>query len=188
MAYISTSTVSGLNASSRNYPETHWSSVRGHLPTPSTIYPGFKQPARATIAAPANLREGDYKAEEYNAQTQSYGDTPDLRIQITVEEVFDNYHSVVRHSGAPAGRFTFTAADSGDHRICFTPSRAAFGGAVVGGQILGTVKMTLDLAIGETSKIESTDKGKMDDIVQRVRDLKSKLEDIRKEQVFQRVG
>jgi hypothetical protein len=54
--------------------------------------------------------------------------------------------------------------------------------------IHGTVKFTLDLAIGETSKIESTDKGKIDDIVQKVRDLNSRLHDIKREQVFQRVS
>lgn len=44
------------------------------------------------------------------------------------------------------------------------------------------------MAIGETSEIESSDKGKMEDISQRVRDLNSRLQDIRREQVFQRVG
>ena len=58
---------------------------------------------------------------------------------------------------------------------------------MVGGVVQGSVKMTLDLAIGETSKIESNDKGKIADIVQKVRDLKSRLEDVRREQVFQRV-
>jgi len=52
----------------------------------------------------------------------------------------------------------------------------------------GTVKFTLDMAIGETSKIESTDKGKIDDIVQRISDLNKRMADIRREQVFQRVG
>ena len=45
----------------------------------------------------------------------------------------------------------------------------------------------LDLATGETSAIESTDKGKISDIVQRVKDLNARLQDIRREQVFQRV-
>lgn len=49
------------------------------------------------------------------------------------------------------------------------------------------VKLTLDIAIGATSKIESEDQGKMADIVQRVKDLNSRLQDIRREQVFQRV-
>lgn len=48
--------------------------------------------------------------------------------------------------------------------------------------------MTLDMAIGETSEIESTDKGKIHDIVQKVKDLNGRLSDIRKEQVFQRVS
>jgi len=51
----------------------------------------------------------------------------------------------------------------------------------------GAIKFSLDLAIGETSNIESTDKGKLDDIVQKVRDLNGRLQDIKREQVFQRV-
>lgn len=53
---------------------------------------------------------------------------------------------------------------------------------------MGGIKLTLDLAIGETSAIESKDKGKIDDIVKRVKDLNGRLQDIRREQVFQRVG
>ena len=50
------------------------------------------------------------------------------------------------------------------------------------------VKLTLDMAIGETSAIESADKGKMSEISQKVRDLNARLQDIRREQVFQRVS
>jgi hypothetical protein len=52
----------------------------------------------------------------------------------------------------------------------------------------GTVKFTLDMAIGETSNIESTDKGKINDIVQRVSDLNKRMQDVKREQVFQRVS
>ena len=58
---------------------------------------------------------------------------------------------------------------------------------MVGGQTLGNIKLTLDLAIGESSKIESSDKGKIQGIVQKVKDLNARLQDIRREQVFQRV-
>lgn len=54
--------------------------------------------------------------------------------------------------------------------------------------MLGNVKLTLDLAIGESSKIESSDKGKIQGIVQKVKDLNARLQDIRREQVFQRVS
>ncbi len=53
---------------------------------------------------------------------------------------------------------------------------------------MGGVKLTFDMVIGETSKIESTDKGKVEDLVSKVRDLNGRLQDIRREQVFQRVS
>ena len=59
---------------------------------------------------------------------------------------------------------------------------------MTGGGAQGQVKLTLDMAIGETSAIESTDKGKMSEISQKVRDLNGRLQDIRREQVFQRAS
>lgn len=106
---------------------------------------------------------------------------------MTVDEVFDNDHRVVNTKGSHTGKFTFSAADAGDHRICFTPSGASSGGWLSGGQGGGQVKLTLDLAIGETNAIESTDKAKIGELAQKVKDLNSRLVDIRREQVFQRV-
>lgn len=101
---------------------------------------------------------------------------------------------MISQRGTSNSRFTFTAAESGQHVICFTASGAAVqnagwlsGGSGTGPNGIGATKLTLDLAIGETSKIESEDKGKMADIVQKVRDLNGRLQDIRREQVFQRV-
>lgn len=111
-----------------------------------------------------------------------------MSILVTVEEVFDNDHRVVNTKGSATGKFTFSAADSGDHRICFTASSLGGRGWLSGGQPVGVVKLTLDLAIGATSAIESTDKEKMDDIAQKVKDLNGRLQDIRREQVFQRVS
>jgi hypothetical protein len=105
------------------------------------------------------------------------------------QEVFDNDHRVVSQKGSSAGRFTFSAADSGDHKICFTPSSSSGGSGWLSAlHPMGGIKLTLDLAIGETSAIESKDKGKMNDIVQKVKDLNGRLQDIRREQVFQRVS
>jgi p24 family protein alpha len=109
---------------------------------------------------------------------------------ITVDEMLSNSASssqLVKQWASTEGKFHFTAAESGDHKICFSPSQASSGGWLSGGQHLGTIKMVLDLAIGETSEIESSDKPKIDTILQKVKDLKSRLEDIKREQVFQRV-
>ncbi|MCJ1275275.1 emp24p/erv25p- protein [Puttea exsequens] len=129
---------------------------------------------------------GHYSALQHNPQSNAFTTNPDLSITVTVDEVFDNDHRVVNTRGSNTGKFTFSAADAGDHRICFTPSGHTSGGWLSGGAQSGQVKMTLDMAIGETSTIESTDKSKMTEIAQKVRDLNSRLLDIRREQVFQR--
>ena len=107
---------------------------------------------------------------------------------MTVDQVFDNDHRVVNTKGSHTGKFTFSAADAGEHRICFMPAGGSQGGWLSQSQGHGQVKLTLDLAIGETSAIESTDKGKMSEIAQKIRDLNGRLQDIRREQVFQRVS
>jgi p24 family protein alpha len=111
-----------------------------------------------------------------------------------VEETFDNDHRVVTQSSPSTPsltKFTFSAADSGLHRLCFTPSGPAaisvHGWFSDSGNVLGGVKLTVDMAIGETSKIESEDKGKIEGMVGKVRELNGRLQDIRREQIFQRV-
>lgn len=90
--------------------------------------------------------------------------------------------------GKSEGRFTFSAADSGQHRICVQPQNVpGSGGGWLSSGVHGTVKFTLDMAIGETSRIESEDKDKVETLVQKVQDLNSRLQDVRREQVFQRV-
>jgi hypothetical protein len=102
------------------------------------------------------------------------------------QETFDNDHRIVSNRGGSSGKFTFTSADSGDHKICFTPSHSTGASGWLGGKSLGGVKLTLDLAIGATSSLESSDSGKITDLVQKVKDLNGKLMDIKREQVFQR--
>lgn len=133
------------------------------------------------------LSTGHYKTEVYNQPSHSYISDPGVNVLITVDETFDNDHRVVSQRGNADGRFTFSAADGGQHKICFTPDHVAANGGWLSYNSQGAVRLTLDIAIGETSKIESADKGKIQDIVQKVKDLNGRLQDIRREQVFQRV-
>ncbi|KAL2809943.1 emp24/gp25L/p24 family/GOLD-domain-containing protein [Aspergillus granulosus] len=129
---------------------------------------------------------GTFSSEVIDQASGTYAVDPSLKMLITVDEVFDSDHRVVNKRDSHSGRFTFSAADPGNHKICLTPETNAATGGWLSGAPAGAVKVTLDMAIGETSKIESEDKGKMTDLVQRVKDLNSRLQDIRKEQVFQR--
>ncbi|KAI9368061.1 emp24/gp25L/p24 family/GOLD-domain-containing protein [Aspergillus egyptiacus] len=129
---------------------------------------------------------GTYSSEVIDQHSGTYAVDPSLKMLITVDEIFDNDHRVVNKRDAHSGRFTFSAADPGSHKICLTPETNAATGGWLSGAPAGAVRITLDMAIGETSKIESEDKGKMSDLVQRVKDLNGRLQDIRREQVFQR--
>ncbi|KXT16684.1 hypothetical protein AC579_8027, partial [Pseudocercospora musae] len=130
---------------------------------------------------------GHFKATLYDHNTRTYQPNNDMGIYITVDELFDNDHRVVSQRGRAEGKFTFTAADSGEHRLCFTPTNVPShrGWNLLGSEV-GGVKMELDLAIGETSQIESSDKSKISEVVQKVKDLTARLQDVRREQVFQR--
>jgi p24 family protein alpha len=137
----------------------------------------------------SSLHSGHFNAQQWNDQMRSYMPDNNINIYISVEEVFDNYHRVVSQRGDAKGRFTFSAADSGEHRICFTPTNGpGHGGWLSNGEPTGGIQFDLDMAIGETSNIESTDKSKIDDIVSKVKNLNGRLHDIKREQVFQRVS
>lgn len=159
------------------------------LPKDTLVVGQLPDPRPQSLVYPTMLTRtpGNYKTEVLNTQTNLYAVDASLRMQITVDETFDNDHRVVSKRDGNAGRFTFSAADPGQHKICLTPDTQVATGGWLNGGAPGGVRVDLDMAIGETSKIETEDKGQMEDIVRKVRDLNGRLQDIRREQVFQRV-
>ncbi|KAH6609662.1 hypothetical protein Trco_003008 [Trichoderma cornu-damae] len=137
---------------------------------------------------------GHYAAQEWDDRANQWQQHQGITIYITVErcleheqEIFDNNHRVVSQRGTSSGRFTFSAADAGDHKICFMPSSSSGRpGWLSMANPNGGIRLRLDMAIGETSQIESDDKDKLQDITSRVKDLNARLNDIRREQIFQR--
>ena len=78
------------------------------------------------------------------------------------------------------GRFTFTTHTAGDHELCFQT-------AAGGGWFSSTnAKLSLDLAIGETSDLGSGNSEKIMSLAERVRELNGRLMDIKREQAYQR--
>ncbi|PFH62606.1 hypothetical protein XA68_12858 [Ophiocordyceps unilateralis] len=127
---------------------------------------------------------GHYSTEEWDDHA-SWQQHAGIGVYISVDEVFDNDHRVVSQRGSSSGRFTFTAQEAGDHKVCFTPSSTSARSGSLHPRGTG-IKMKLDMVIGETNQIESSDKDKLQDIAARVKDLNARLKDIRREQVFQR--
>lgn len=124
---------------------------------------------------------GKYRAEEFQAERQQYDINPNLGIQITVDEMEDNYHRVVDTKGKSEGKFTFTTAESGDHEICFQTN------AGNGWFSTSHVKFHLDLVVGHTDEFHQAGTEKVKDLARRIQDLNARLQDIKNEQIFQRV-
>ncbi|KAG7665246.1 ERP5 [[Candida] subhashii] len=64
---------------------------------------------------------GKIDAYEREENSNEYVKSANLKVQITVEETFDDDHRVVDQKSSPNGDFTFTSLDSGEHKFCLTP-------------------------------------------------------------------
>ncbi|KAK7207800.1 emp24/gp25L/p24 family/GOLD-domain-containing protein [Myxozyma melibiosi] len=126
---------------------------------------------------------GFYNAEEFVPDNGKFIQPDALGVFITVEEIFDNNHRVVSQRGSASGKFTFTAADSGEHKICFQASSGS-----AGWFSHSTVRFNLDLAIGETSVLSKDHRTTetFTSLVDKVQELSHRLADIKREQQFQR--
>ncbi|PMB67258.1 putative membrane protein C16E9.09c [Beauveria bassiana] len=133
------------------------------------------------------LVSGTYAAEEWDDRVNNWQQHEGLKIYITVDEVFNNDHRIVSKAGSSSGKFHFVAHEAGDHKICFMPSSTSGRSAWLSTSAPnGGIKLRLDMVIGSSSEIESSDKNTIADITTRVKDLNNRLFDIRREQVFQR--
>ncbi|KZT56901.1 membrane protein [Calocera cornea HHB12733] len=124
--------------------------------------------------------EGHYRAQEWSETAQTYEDNPELGVQIDVDELSTG-HSVVKTRGPPDGKFTFSSHDAGDHSICLSTNYTS--------NWLSSrrhIRMYLDIVVGATRRDVEHDRSHISDLAQRVRDLNFKLQDIRREQQFQR--
>jgi hypothetical protein len=103
----------------------------------------------------------------------------DLVSSLCSQEV-DTGDKVVNTRGLPEGKFTFTSHEAGDHTICL---RSNYTG---GWFSTPSVRMHLDIAVGEAKVDEDGEREHVKDLASKVRDLNSRLADIRREQQFQR--
>ncbi|KAI9009135.1 emp24/gp25L/p24 family/GOLD-domain-containing protein [Hyaloraphidium curvatum] len=124
---------------------------------------------------------GTYRTEEFNENIQKYGVNPSVAVQITVEELPDR-HRVLNQKGAAQGKFTFTSADAGDHAICLSTSASS------GWFTRSKIRFHLELSIGDSPAESSGNQAKelLGDLAMKVRELNSRVQNIRREQQYQR--
>ncbi|KAF8586445.1 membrane protein [Ramaria rubella] len=123
--------------------------------------------------------EGHYRALEWDEKTQGYIAHESLGIQVDVEEVHTG-DSVVKSRGSNEGKFTFTSHDAGDHTICLSTNYTA------GWFSNSHIRLYLDIVVGSARPDVEQDRSHVSEVAGKIRDLNQKLEDIRREQQYQR--
>jgi len=122
--------------------------------------------------------EGHYRALEWSEARQEYVEEPNLGIHVEVEEV-ESGHTVVKSKGPSDGRFTFTSHETGDHSLCLSTNYTSWFSNT-------HIRLYLDIVVGTTKPDHEHDRGHVSELAAKVRDLNMKLEDIRREQQYQR--
>jgi hypothetical protein len=145
----------------------------------------------------STIATGHYRALEWSENQQSYVLNPELGIWVDVEvrQALSDYphsfsqiphlkeletsHTVVHTRGPSDGRFTFTSHDAGDHSICLSTNYSSWFSNT-------HLRMYLDIVVGSAKPDIEHDRSHISDLAAKVRDLNQKLEDIRREQQYQR--
>ncbi|KAK7466501.1 emp24p/erv25p-related protein [Stygiomarasmius scandens] len=122
--------------------------------------------------------EGHYRALEWSEARQEYVVDENLGIHVEVEEVYSG-HNVVKTKGPSEGRFTFTSHESGDHSICLSTNYTSWFSST-------HIRLYLDIVVGTTRADAEHDRTHVSELSAKIRDLNQKLEDIRREQQYQR--
>eukprot|EP00123_Amoebidium_parasiticum_P000062 comp10154_c0_seq1/m.4992 comp10154_c0_seq1/g.4992 ORF comp10154_c0_seq1/g.4992 comp10154_c0_seq1/m.4992 type:complete len:216 (-) comp10154_c0_seq1:149-796(-) len=124
--------------------------------------------------------QGKYKLELFDPQTNTYQQKPDLGITVKIknpenEEIMDKLYK-----DSP-GHFAFTSKVPGEHIICLSTESVWYGGQ--------QLRVHLDIVMGEgTNDYEAIrQREKLDDLQLRIRQLTEQIDQISKEQSYQRV-
>lgn len=96
-----------------------------------------------------------------------------MQLTVTIDETFDNDHRVMTQKNSHEGDFTFTALDTGEHRICITPTYPSSD---------VRIRVFLDIDITSVQVLDSKRKEDMDSLKGRIQQLLNKIGYIRTEQ------
>ncbi|EGF77581.1 hypothetical protein BATDEDRAFT_91381 [Batrachochytrium dendrobatidis JAM81] len=122
---------------------------------------------------------GAFSSELWNSQTNTFVENPQTKVQITVFSVATQ-HNLVDQKGAHKGKFTFTAADAGDHQICLSITSD--------GWFSVRSKLYLDIQFDNSEEADHTEVKKTSyyELKNRIRELTSNVQYIRSEMKHQR--
>lgn len=125
---------------------------------------------------------GKFAVTEYNTQFNNYMENKaNLKLEITVDETFDNNHRVVSQKNSPVGQFTFTSLDSGEHKFCITPRHTNWASKA-------KHRVYFDLVVGEANQFVDSKRDKeVNYLTMKTNELIKKLTDLKREQSLLRL-
>lgn len=119
---------------------------------------------------------GRIEAFDKSDYSHDYSRNTNLKVQITIDETFDNNHRVVDQKSAPSGEFAFTSLDSGEHKFCLTPQYQD-------NSAKKTHRIFFDVAVGSSHDyVDSKSTKQVDSLTNQVFELNKKLASIHFEQ------
>uniref|UniRef100_A0A7E4W4V2 GOLD domain-containing protein n=1 Tax=Panagrellus redivivus TaxID=6233 RepID=A0A7E4W4V2_PANRE len=122
---------------------------------------------------------GNYKVQLYDPNTKGYGDYPNIGMHVEVKDPEEKV--VLSKLYTSEGRFTFTSHTPGEHLIClYSNSSSWFSGA--------QLRVHLDIQVGEHAQDyeQVAQKDKLNELQLRIRQLLDQVDQITKEQNYQR--
>ncbi|KAG0661369.1 putative member of the p24 [Maudiozyma exigua] len=93
-----------------------------------------------------------------------------IKVKVTIDETFDNNQRVLNQKNPNSGDFSFTALESGEHRICLTPSYH---------DSYANIRIFVDFDIGHIHSLDSKRKDDVNSLKSRIQQLNSRLEGIK---------
>uniref|UniRef100_A0A915IP45 GOLD domain-containing protein n=1 Tax=Romanomermis culicivorax TaxID=13658 RepID=A0A915IP45_ROMCU len=121
----------------------------------------------------------NYKVQLYDPQTKGYGDYPGIGMHVEVKSPEDQV--ILSRVYSTEGKFAFTSNTPGEHQIClYSNSTKWFSGA--------ELRVHFDIQTGEHAQDYSViaTKDKLNELQLRIRQLLDQVEQITKEQNYQR--
>lgn len=125
---------------------------------------------------------GKFAVYEWSPESNDYVENSNnLKLEITVDETFDNNHRVVSQKNSPIGQFTFTSLDSGEHKFCITPRHTNWSSKA-------KHRVYFDLAVGDATQFVDSKRDKeVSYLTMKTNELVKKLGDLKREQQLLRL-
>lgn len=93
-----------------------------------------------------------------------------IKVKVTIDETFDNNERVLNQKNSNSGDFTFVALESGEHKICLTPSYH---------DASANIRVFVDFEIEHTHILDSKRNDDVNSLKSRVQQLTHRLDNIK---------